>query len=211
MNSLASFVRSLSESGRVRIDVSSAGVDSAGIEAALAELDLLARTEAPEGAPEFRLEAALFGARSLHEGCRFLLERATEPALVSAALARAAPDATLAENIWSADLCLRYLPGLHARARAVSTDDALVAALRELSARWPLSGVGIPGNALRLLGGPIATAIRDSGALRQLLVDRVLAAGDSELAEIPWIREAIDETVGAFPELLPRSWNLRDG
>ena len=210
MTSLASFVRSLAESGRVRIDVSSAEVDSTGSEVALAELDLLARAEAPAGVPQLRLDAALFGARALHDGCRFMLDRAAEPELVSAVLARAAPDVTLAENIWSADLCLRYLPGLYTRARAVSRDDALVAALGELAARWPLSGVGIPGVAPSLATGPIATVVRSSGALRQLLADRVLAAGDSELAEIPWVREAIDESVGAFPELLPRSWNLRD-
>ncbi|WP_148595718.1 hypothetical protein [Aquisphaera giovannonii] len=41
----------------------------------------------------------------------------------------------------SADLLLRYLPGVHRRARASGPDDPLVGMLAEVLRRWPLSGV----------------------------------------------------------------------
>jgi hypothetical protein len=219
MDSLAAFVRGLAESGRVRIDLRAAlepadvnaATERALDDAALVELDALAREEAPAKAPELRIDDARFAARLLREACRLSVDRTAAAEEVAAAFAVRGPDPADPASLWSVDLCFRYLPSVHERAQRVSPEDALVLALRQLSAAWPLSGVGVPGASRGWLTSRAAGAVRASDCLRGLLVDRVMSSGDAEAAEIDWIADEIARAAGAFPELLPALWKPRHG
>lgn len=211
---LARFIRQLTETGRVLVGPHDVGEDDADeVHATLLELDALARAEAPEGAPAFELVAAVHGARLLRECARAYLHRelTTESLEV---LFEAGPDpratgSDAAAEAWSLDLCLRYLPGLHTRARRASVNDALVAVMERIAERWPLSGAGVPGVGAGLVGSPAAAALRANGALGRILADRLVAAGAAACLDVPWLARLVDEAVGGYPELLP-AWRPRD-
>lgn len=77
------------------------------------------------------------------------------------------------EAVYSADLVLRYLPSLFELAKGLAPADLLVKELYNTAVKWPLSSVGIQLN----------DAVQDevvllSPSLRQLYIDRIIAAKD---------------------------------
>jgi hypothetical protein len=89
---------------------------------------------------EFEPRIALPSAALVHHACWFLVSREETSEEVESLLSMPGPPRTPSEHL-SADLLLRYLPGVHRRARAHNPSDTLTTRLAEILRGWPLSGV----------------------------------------------------------------------
>jgi hypothetical protein len=86
--------------------------------------------------PNVALRAAEWAARA----CWLLLHRGGTPAEVESALPPFSPGPDAADHA-TADVVLRFVAGVHRRARAIEPAGALAVRLEDLLRRWPLSGV----------------------------------------------------------------------
>ena len=89
---------------------------------------------------DFDAETAVTAAGWVWSSSWFLVSRSEESATVEQALAVPPFPVTPAQH-FSADLTLRFLPGILGRARALAPDDVLTRCLARLLRAWPLSGV----------------------------------------------------------------------
>jgi hypothetical protein len=193
------FVQGLLTDGRVLVSpLPPAPEDSADVFPLLAVMDSVARTELAGDGPAFSQSSALWAARLLHDLCRFVVCRDIGEAAVAAACQVPCPEPRSASVDWSADLCLRNLPGVFRLARLLSNGDPLVAQIKRLAAAWPLSSVGIPGI------GPanVHTFIADS-ALRRLYADRILAAEDASRLGNERLDDLLRGDLGCHRKLAP--------
>lgn len=196
---LSHFIHALIESGRVTVPPDAPWVDDEAA-AAIQSVDAAVRSECPHVAPELSIPVALWGATLLYEGCRFLVHRHLEAQEIDAAFQIPAPPAAPESRIYSADLLLRYLPGLSSLARGTSPDDPLNLAIRVVAQTWPLSSVGIPDV------GPLELQpILANPCLRQMYIDRILEREDT-FRLTPAIREAV---LAAFGEAIPLTPKLK--
>lgn len=190
------FVNSLLEHGRVR--VSAELMPLADLGDAVEQLDATVRSEMAWVAPSLRTETAQWALTLLYRGCQFLTHRHLEASLIDQAFAVPRPWRPSADVCYSADLAFRFLPDLLALARGIAVDDPLVANLRRLSTRWPLSSVGVGD-----LGPVDVSPFIDNDSCKMLYVDRIILRSDvSRLADTR-VREAVLASVGNYPELAP--------
>ncbi|CAN5871789.1 hypothetical protein BH23PLA1_BH23PLA1_18950 [soil metagenome] len=142
MSALSDFLDNLFREGTVvfRDHPALSGSDRAGTAEVLRRAfdeDCLDLAGAP---PTFDEAAAVEAAEWTRMACWFMVHREepVEELKLGLTLPKAArsPGAHL-----SADLTFRYLPLIHRRARALSTNDLLTRRLAELLRQWPLTGV----------------------------------------------------------------------
>lgn len=195
---LAAFLRSLFDNGCVRLPTV-VPFDAAALVGADAELiafERLARQELPGDPPAFDLDVARWAALLFFRACQFVVYRDVPADVVQSELRAPLPARRRPDVDYSVDLTLRYLPDLFAFARAAAENDPLVAELRTLAVRWPLSSVGIAG-----LGDLDVSGFIDHPSLRGLYVDRILARGDSTRLADPRVKAAVTTAVGLHREL----------
>ncbi|HEV7401873.1 MAG TPA: hypothetical protein VGO11_03065 [Chthoniobacteraceae bacterium] len=162
--------------------------------------DAVQRRELAFSAPDLSPAAAEWAAIRLYRGCQSLICREVAPDDLRRFLAEPCPEPPgAAATIYSVDLLFRFLPDLVKLARQVASGDPLVAELRKLAGAWPLSSVGIEG-----VGEVDAAPVLRHPGLRQLYVDRILAAGDTGRLKDPAVRLAVQTSLGMFPELSPK-------
>ena len=195
--SAVSFVRSLAETGRIRVPPDEALPPDIGD--AVREMDAAARQEMAFDPPALDPPSAMWALTVLYRACQALVFREIDAASVERGLAAPCPQPPSPLVCYSADLSLRYVPDLLSLARGIAPDDPLVAGLTALARAWPLSSVGVPG-----LDDVDASAFVDHPSLRQLYVDRIIERGDVSRLKHPAVRAAVGEALGAYPDLAPR-------
>ena len=158
--------------------------------------DRAARLSMAGTAPRLNVAVATWAARMLAEAARLAIARELGPDYVRKVFSLSCPKPRSPEVDYSADLFLRYLPGLVKLVERLAADDPLVARLRQLGAEWPLSSVGVKGLSIALIEPFI-----DHPGLRQLYVDRILATGDTSRLSDPRVAAAVRSALGAYPEL----------
>ncbi|MBI2192953.1 MAG: hypothetical protein HYU36_13315 [Planctomycetes bacterium] len=178
--------------------VESVREDSAEIHKRLEDMDLWAREEMAFSPPELSLPAAQWAATTLYKACQLLVYRDLDAEAVRQAFSQPCPEAPGPRTAYSVDMTFRYLPDLITLARAAAEKDSLVAELLALARNWPLSSVGV-----KNLGDIEVSALLDDSSLRQLYVDRILERRDTSRLADPRVRAAIQEALGAFPDLSP--------
>ena len=183
--------------GRVRVGPSPELPE--GIDTAILELDRASRPHLAFAPPSLVPSVARWALVTLYRGSQALVYREIEPAAVHACLSEPCPMAASADVCYSADLSLRFLPGLINLARGIAQQDPLVEGLMVLAKSWPLSSVGVPD-----LGDLDLSAFIGHQSLRQLYVDRVIERVDLSRLNNLQTRTAVCEAIGAFPELSPR-------
>jgi hypothetical protein len=198
--SWATFLTALLETGRVRVGLADLPAEHSIAEAdeTLRTFDAVARLEMADDAPDFRLEAARWGASTLYRACQLLVFRDLDQAAVKHGLSRPCPGTIDPATIYSVDLTLRWLPDLLTLARAAAIRDVLVEELLRLAREWPLSSVGI-----KDLEGIEPGAIIEHASLLQLYVDRVIARRDKSRLVHPAVVRGVRRALGMFPELCP--------
>lgn len=196
---LSTFLADLVDAGMVRVDRDAPDVDAAADadRAAIEALDALARAEAPGTPPALDLTVARWAAVVLHAGCAGAVHRDLDAATLHARLAEPCPAVPSPSTAYSADLLLRYLPDLCVLARGIAATDPLHDELRALAARWPLSSVGVGVD----LGHLDVGILLDDPCLRRMYVDRILARQDRSRLGDGRVLAAVQEAVGAYPEL----------
>lgn len=192
-----SFVKELTASGHVRVDSRLEAPHD--LDAAVAELDRLARVQLADGAPAVHLPTARWALLMVYRACQALVYRDIDANAVRDVFSHACPVRPSPEVCYSVDLSLRYLPDLLRLARGIAQQDPLVEGLNALAAAWPLSSVGVAGlpelDEKPFIGHP--------GLLR-LYADRIIERKDASRLKHPLVRDAVREALGAFDELSPQ-------
>ena len=194
--SIAASIRQILETGRITVAKSAASTsEGEELTELLREADRRSRQQLPAHWPPLDLDAARYGAETIYRSCQFLVYRDYDAAAVQAGIVIPPPRPNPAEHA-SVDLVLRFLPDVVRLARAAAPADVLVTRLLELGRRWPLSSVGISG-----VGDVDVRPLAEHPAVWRHYIDRVIARGDELRLADAQVREAVRESIGAFPEL----------
>jgi hypothetical protein len=214
--SIVDFWNTIHESGDLLVappggpSAATGAVDAdAPLRAAVERVEADWRMELAFDPPTLIPAVALWAVELIYQACQCMVYREIDPDSMAAALAVPCPlppqGAQAADVCYSADLGLRVLPDVLALARAVSPDDPLVLALREIARRWPLSSVGVqpplesppPLDVLAFINHP---------SLRRLYADRIIARGDaSRLPDDDRVRAEVRAALGAHARELASS------
>ena len=144
----------------------------------------------PGQAPHYDEKAALWAADYLYRTIQFLLLRHLEAAELKSYLAPFDGEQTPAA-IYSADLCLRFLPDIFSLAKGISPNDPLVKALILLAAQWPLSAAAIPEIPAEGL-----SAVLDHPSLKLTYIDRIIGAKDYYKCQHPACLPLVEAALG---------------
>ena len=156
------------------------------------------REEAPIGAPPWDPEAGTWAGAMLLRSTQFLIFRTYGPDFLKAQLEGDAPCSGPSAH-YSIDLCFQYLPDVAAYARSASPDDPLVCQLDAWGVQFPLSSVGMP-----VTPDPASVEqLSNSPALWKMYIDRILWKDDVSRLDDPRVRNAVEQTIGAHPNLAP--------
>ena len=198
---LEKFLTSLFEHGRVEVP-GPAQTDSDTLSPKaiqiLREADALRRLDLPGGLPEFSLEAAEWGATLLYRAAQFLVHRDASAEVIQKRLVNRSRTASRDRELFSADLCLQYIPDLLRLSRAASENDPLNHRLLAIMADWPLSGVGVG------LDLPEDFTLFENRGLRVLVIERVVARNDLAALNVCCVREAMIAETGTLTGQLPK-------
>jgi len=201
------FLTDLRDLGRVKVPSSlhslEADLDASTLEPLLREIhDKWALRELIKADPMPELDVWVMAdaARLLYRLCQFVVCREADAACIQRAIEELPLPGETANDIYSVDVMLRYLPDLAKIAKRVAMGDPLNDALTELGKAWPLSSVGMPS-----VGAVQPEAmILDSPVLKALYVDRILATNDVRRVLKGPIYDAVKAAIGGFPQLAPK-------
>jgi len=201
---LSDFLRQLQSEGRLVFDSPDPPGNDPEQEAECArlieELDRRRRLEMAFAPPALDVATALWSARLLYRAAQFLVFRDCGEELVREdLLSSECPGKPGPQRLYSADLCLCWLPELHRRARRVSMRDALTDCLAELGRRWPLSSVGMKLSPPD--GGWELDDFWDQASLRTLYLDRVISRKDSSRLADERVAAAVRDAVAHRADL----------
>ncbi|NLR79803.1 hypothetical protein [Chitinophaga eiseniae] len=154
------------------------------------------KLEMPATAPEFDPDAALWAATYIYQAVRLIMLRSIQPNKVLPGLSLYTGRIN-ADSIYSADLCLRYLPDLLSLTRKLDAQDALVMHIRETAMQWPFSSTGMQLTAKGSLAGIIS-----SPALLQAYADRIIVTRDYPRCGVPAVRDAVNASLGDYASVL---------
>jgi hypothetical protein len=159
----------------------------------------------PGDLPAFNGAAAVWAARIVYDASQLLLFRTQNEKDLGRLLADY-PGTIDAAAILSADLCLRCLPDVIAKAREINPDDVLVSLLEDILMKWHYSGVGyfkkfegMDGDGSD--GGGVDEAfdwgpVQSNDCLRRLYIDRVIRGRVTALANSRALRSEIRAALG---------------
>jgi hypothetical protein len=213
-SAIARFVASLFTDGRVRVP---RAVDPRGtlwepsfdelddLFASLVSLERHYRNELPGIPLNLSRPAVLWGAMIVFRVSSFLAYRDIGADVIQAALSEPCPELPTPSACYSVDLTLRFLPDLIRLAKAISTDDPLVALLLKLGRDWPLSSVGIVD-----IGEVDPTPLVGDPCLKRIYVDRIIASKDRSRLNNTQVKESVRAAVGIHRELAPELVNSID-
>jgi len=191
---LTDFLRQLQQDGTAVVHTSTdafSAADERQAKAFLRQQEERERLHWPGVAPAFNEAAAIWAATFLFRAAQFFVYRDFEEKQLRKSLCPY-PEQLGASEIYSADLCLRHLPRLHQKAKALAPADVLVKLLEQTARQFPLSSVGISAE------GPWAVhTLLAHPSLRSMYTDRVIDHKDQSRLEDTAIREAVQAALGA--------------
>ena len=148
--------------------------------------------EMPGTAPAFDATAASWAAQYIYRIVQLAMLRDAGAAALTRWLTPYASASTAAQ-IYSADLCLRYLPDLLSLSKGLAPDDPLVQQIRETAMQWPFSSTG-----MNLPAQGDITAIVASPSLLQAYADRIIATRDINRCNTTAIRNTVTASLGDY-------------
>jgi MoxR-vWA-beta-propeller ternary system domain bpX4 len=145
----------------------------------------------PNKAPAFNKKAAVWGAKIIYTACQLILYRENkEDELPS--LFPAFENEINVDTIFSADLCLRFLPQIITETKHIDPDDKLINILEAILKQWHFSSIGYNLKTADLN----FEIIFGNECLQKLYVDRVIEKKDTEKATFPVVQKKIKEVFG---------------
>jgi hypothetical protein len=152
--------------------------------------------EMPGTAPAFDAEAALWAAGYIYRIVQLaMLREAGKQDIIH--WLPPYPSLPSAESIYSADLCLRYLPDLFSLSKGLAPDDPLVQQIRETAMQWPFSSTG-----MNLPAQGDIQAMIASPSLLQAYADRIIATRDLNRCKVPAVQEIVAASLGNYASIL---------
>ena len=142
---LSVFINTLLSEGKVTVQGQFADFDQTDM--AISEQTLLQYyqeevLEMPGIAPEYSAKAAMWAAQYFYAAVQLTVLRDAGEDIISEKLKPFAGEID-SSSVYSADLILRYLPGLFDLAKGLAPGDLLVKQLMNTAIAWPFSSVGI--------------------------------------------------------------------
>jgi MoxR-vWA-beta-propeller ternary system domain bpX4 len=159
-------------------------------------------TDYPFTPPPFSAAAALWAAKTVYFAAQLFLYRENK-ATELATLLPAYSGSIDASAMLSADLCLRFLPGVKYALEAVDVNDALLPVIEQHLLSFPYSGVGRDGE----FTAPDTATISNNDCLMQLYLDRITEKKAANWANQPIINSAIRANMGNHKNDLWRELN----
>lgn len=196
---LSAFITALTREGQVAVAHDITPFPPEALQAAAAVLHsyyLNDISDMPASPPAFDNDAALWAAAYVYRTTQLIMLRTPGPEQVSILLLPYT-GAITAAAVYSADLCLRYLPDLLSMSKGLAPDDPLVMQLRQTAAAWPYSSTG-----MQIAPAVSLDAIITNPSLLQAYADRVIATRDISRCSTPAITAAIIAALGNYQEIL---------
>lgn len=196
---LSSFITTLVRDGQVTVDTA---VHSFSPDDLTATRNILLNyyqhdlTDMPGEAPAFDSDTALWAAGFIYRAAQLIRLRHIDHNGIEQWLPKHA-GAAGPEAVYSADLCLRYLPDLLSIAKNLAPADPLVQRLRETAAQWPFSSTG-----MNIYPAISLTVITEHPSLLQAYTDRIIASKDSNRCNDPVVMTAVKASLGSYADLL---------
>jgi len=149
----------------------------------------------PPSCPPFQEDAALWAATLTYR----IVQLTEEPShLPLTTLLPAYTSPVTPAAIYSADLCLRYLPDLMQHTQT----DNLRNFVLQTAAQWPFSSTGMQVSPT----GSIEPILHDA-ALLQAYADRIIVTRDTNRCQHPGIKSAVIKAMGNYQEILWPGFN----
>jgi hypothetical protein len=156
----------------------------------------------PFAAPSFHPGASLWAAKYVYRTLQLVLIRDIDAGELNKLLIDYEGSGT-AEEIYSVDLMMRFLPDILMLASGLSPGDPLVYKLKDAAVKWPFSSVGVPG-----INADCPQTILDHPSLRQAYMDRVIAKKDIGRFGSPNEKMLLEEVMGMHQHQLWPNLNL---
>ncbi|MEO1051302.1 MAG: hypothetical protein AAFX87_11795 [Bacteroidota bacterium] len=154
------------------------------------------RLDYPHDAPEFDIEAAIWGAKLLYQTCQLILNRENKVEDLRGFFP--AFDHKINDSsVLSADLCLRFLPQVLIKAKLIDPEDELIAILEEHLTVWHYSGIGYDLSFVDLDWA----IIMNSPCLKQLYANRVIENKSLPLANMDVLNDTVKGSLGDYASL----------
>lgn len=145
----------------------------------------------PHKAPSFDSNAALWGAKTLYHSAQLVLYRENKDAdleqIIPNYSGAITPNAML-----SADLCLRFIPGILMQLNLIDAEDKLIDVLEKILEKWHYSGIAheIPTESVDF------TTILSDACVLQLYLNRVIEYKNLKLATHPALQKHLIANLG---------------
>ncbi|MBV7532269.1 hypothetical protein [Chitinophaga sp. sic0106] len=196
---LANFITTLIQDGKVSVDTDISPF-SADI---LAETATILQTyyhndvqDMPGTAPAFHVDAAVWSATYIYRAAQLTAIRTLGEGDIANLLIPFSGTVNAA-TIYSADLCLRYLPDLTGLSKSLSPKDKLVEQLLETAAQWPFSSTGI-----KIPANEIPDPLWQHPSLLAAYADRIIVTRDQSRLHHPAVLQAVLKALGHYQEIL---------
>ncbi|MBC9930215.1 hypothetical protein [Chitinophaga qingshengii] len=150
----------------------------------------------PGQAPAFDGNTALGAAGFIYRAAQLIKLRQIDDAGIAQLLPEY-PGAASPEAVYSADLCLRYLPDLLSMAKNLAPADPLVQRLTETAARWPFSSTGT-----NICPTAPVAVITEHPSLLQAYTDRIIASKDAGRCNDVTVMNSVKAALGNYADLL---------
>ncbi|MGB0579306.1 MAG: hypothetical protein ACPGVU_06355 [Limisphaerales bacterium] len=194
---LVEFLQALGRDGTLVYESSKARVLEPAEEAdavrCLEEMDERRRLEMIGPLPALNREQAVWAARKVYRIGQFLMFRELPAEMIGADLQDDCSGQDDSSRQYSIDLTFCWLPELHRRAESIASGDELTRALKDLSACYPLSSVGVKA------GERSKSRLKqlwENAALRALFVDRVIACKAADCVFRDEVKLAVMDALG---------------
>lgn len=153
--------------------------------------------------PLFHPTAAIWGAEMVYVAAQLLLYRQDSKAVMEDLLPKENMQVTPA-TLLSADLCLRFIPGIVSELRKIDGEDSLIPLLEKVLDRWHYSGIQVSNPK----GDVPWEELLENKCFQQLYTNRIIKYKNIELASIPLLNHAIQAAFGMhgdryWPEFKP--------
>ena len=196
---LFSFLQTLFSEGSVTVNGHLSAFDEDDLEDSLQllrgyyEEDII---HMPSVAPAFSEAATAWAAKHLYLSLQLTVLSDVSTAVINENLKPFDGELT-PENIYSADLVLRYVPDVFNLAKGLAPADIMVTKMIETAVQWPFSSVG-----MQLEQDVDDTVILSHPSLRIAYTDRIIKTKDIKRVTNDNIRESVMEALGNYASVL---------
>lgn len=146
--------------------------------------------------PEFNVEAALWGAKTVYVAAQLLLYRENRISELHTLITSYSGEIT-SSAILSADLCLRFLPELVKELKVIDPEDLLIELLVKQLEIWNYSAISYSGIDY---ANCIFTNVHENECLKQMYVNRIIEFKNRKMAQLETFLPLVKSALGIYAD-----------